>query len=75
LGGGLSTGFIIENNTVINSFNGVWTMISNSLIQNNNFSNNIAGIDIVETENTIKGNNTENNSVVGPSNPTTLIQL
>jgi parallel beta-helix repeat protein len=65
LGGGLSTGFLIENNTVIKSFNGVWATISNSLIQNNNFSNNVAGIDIVGTGNTIKNNNIENNSVVG----------
>lgn len=65
LGGGLSTGFIIENNTVIKSFNGVWAKISNSLIQNNNFSNNTAGIDVVGTGNIIKDNIIENNSVVG----------
>lgn len=65
LGGGLSTGFIIENNTVINSFNGVWAVLSNSLIQNNNFSNNVAGVDVVGTGNIIKNNVIENNSVVG----------
>lgn len=65
LGGGLSTGFLIENNTVRNSFNGVWAKISNSLIQNNNFSNNVAGIDVVGTGNMIKNNLIENNSVVG----------
>ena len=65
LGGGLSTGFLIENNSVVNGFNGVWAVISNSLIQNNNFSNNVAGIDIVGTGNTIQNNKIENNSVVG----------
>lgn len=65
LGGGLSTGFLIENNTVINGFNGIWATISSSLIQNNNFSNNVAGIDIVGTGNTIQNNFIENNSVVG----------
>lgn len=65
LGGGLSTGFLIENNTVRNSFNGVWAVLSNSLIQNNNFSNNTAGVDVLGTGNTIQNNLIENNSVVG----------
>ena len=62
---GVSTGFLIQNNTVNESFNGVWAWISNSLIQNNNFSNNVAGIDIVGTGNTIQNNIIDNNSVVG----------
>ena len=64
-GGGLSTNFLIQNNTVNKSFNGVWVWISNSLIQNNNFSNNVAGIDVVGAGNTIQNNIIENNSVVG----------
>jgi len=79
-GGGVSTGFLIENNTVIKGFNGVWATISNSLIQDNNFTNNMAGIDVVGTGNIIKDNNIENNSVVGialttklPSDVNTII--
>ena len=60
--GKVSIGFLVSNNTVTDSWNGIWMTLDSSVISNNIVKNNVNGIDITGTANKIINNILSNNS-------------
>jgi parallel beta-helix repeat protein len=62
IGNGVSTGFLVQGNTVETSLNGVWMDVSNSVFTGNTFSGDTNGIDLTGTGNQITDNAFDNDS-------------
>jgi len=60
--GKVSVGFLVQGNTVTDSWNGIWMTLDDSIISNNIVTNNVNGIDIKGTANKIINNILNGNS-------------